>query len=156
MQDYAPPPDHRLRVRNPMFHPLYHGSHGSGDSLEPYEPTLGVAEYVDEVRAVLRDAHKNMRAVPMVDNLTREQREALQSLRTRTDIVICESESSVLGLVLPHTQRLDRLNVPATLIYFASKWLRAPICGELCSAKFNLARRSVGRVASILIRYRFP
>lgn len=63
----------------------------------------------------------------------------------------------VLALVLPHTQRLDALKVPAALFYFASRWLHVDyVPAELRTANFKLARSTIGRFASRLIHYKFP
>ena len=69
---------------------------------------------------------------------------------------LSNDQSAILAMVLPHTQKLDLYNVSPTLFYFASKWLVEPLTEQLTRAEFKLARRSVGRLATELIDYRFP
>ena len=75
---------------------------------------------------------------------------------------ICSSAQSdmpaVLALTLPYTQRLSAMKVPEAIFSCSQRWLQennnVPI--EVRSARFILARATTGKLAALLIDYRFP
>eukprot|EP01052_Picozoa_sp_SAG31_P044522 SAG31_NODE_7795_length_1594_cov_6.555184_2_plen_233_part_00 len=111
LDEHPPPPDSRLRVRNPDFHPLHSGYFGEGDDAVKYKPSFGVREYVNDVTATLVSAFSNYKETKLDDNLTAAQRAAIVSLRSRLDVVICESDKNQGLLAMCPEGREDAVRV---------------------------------------------
>lgn len=84
------PPDVRLRVRSPDWHPL---SDGTIDG-QPYEPSPGIQEFLDETENLLTASLARVRQIRVADNLTLSQRQAIKSLRENVDLVVAESDKN--------------------------------------------------------------
>ena len=65
---------------------------------------------------------------------------------------------AVVALTLPYTQRLDAMELQRVLFSCSRRWLaeNEAVPTAVSSARFILARTTVGKLSSLLLDYRFP
>ena len=90
------PPDRRLHVKNPHFHPLTQGFiQYPGEAFKrPFEPNPGVLAFLEDVAEQI---HRNLRIIrkaPIDDNMSVEQREAVTRIHENLDIVLTEADKN--------------------------------------------------------------
>ena len=95
--DAGPAPDIRLRTANPLWHPL---KAYIGDA--PYVPTPAVQEFLDEFGREMMQTLGHLKDLKIRDNLTRDERIAINTLLGRSDMVFLEADKA-RGLVLKNT-----------------------------------------------------
>jgi hypothetical protein len=94
--DSVQPPDRRLQVKNPHFHPLTQGfiQHPGEAFKRPFEPTPAVIAFLECLADQLHRNLRLLRKAPINDNMSLEQRAAITRILENLDIVLTEADKN--------------------------------------------------------------
>ena len=108
------------------------------------------------IRRLLERGYKPAYLQPIFDEVSFDDRWHFLAKRVATTRE--PDRPAVVALTLPNTQKVDAMKLRRVLFTCAERWLTTneAVPLEVRQASFTLARTTIGKLAALLIDYRFP